>query len=476
MFRARVTRRQALALVGLGATGAFLAACGGAAPATQGAPTSAPGKPTEATKAAGTQPQAAEPAKAAAGETKLVYWTFMPTKPRFEDRPALFEEFGKPHSAVIEVDDVSDFDKKLPPAYAAGITPDLIDPTAPQPVQWAQQGFLVPVDDLVGQIGKDDFPPVALDFATWEGKVYGLPLLGYPHVMHYHSDWLQEEGLQVPTTHDELIMAAKKLTGTTKEGQPRAGISAYMGNAGHSAVFFQNFVGPNEGYTFDKEGKTVVDSPEVFQAMKAVNTLVPHFEPGYKNLVYDETRNLFAERKIAIEIDSTSMGVTIIRKMKTDPKIAETVKSTLIPWGPSSKKDRSGFNGIAYFAIGSKTKQLDLAKQFLSWFYSKPIFTRAFLSYDWGLIPERISVATDPEWLKKVPAPALAIIKAGSEAVKYATFPGQDWGPSPRANQVITHDTYRNLMFKIADAKSDDEIRGALQWAKQDIKQAIEQA
>jgi len=456
----------------------FLAACSGAPSAPSGGGSAAPTQAVGTTAAGATQAPAASAAPASAAATKLIYWTFMKTNPRFQARPVLFAEFGKQHNATIEVDDVdagNPENQKLAASFAAHVEPDILDPdSADRAVQWGQQGFLTPVDDLVAQIGKDDFPAVSINFATWKGKLYGIPLLGYPHVMHYRKDWLDQEGISPPETSDDLIAAAKKLNGTTKDGQQRFGVSIYFASV-HAPPFFQNFIGPNDGYTFDEKGGIAIDSEQVFQAMKTVNTLIPYGEPGYTNLSYSDTRNLYTEGKIAIEIDSTSMGVALVTGAKTHPEVTENTQSKLIPWGPSSKKDRSGFNGITYFAIGVQTKYADLVRQFMSWFYSKDVFTRAFLSYDWGLIPERISVATDPTWFSQVPKAAQSVIKAGTEAVKFDTFPGQDWGPSPAGNQLVASDTYRNLLIKVSQAKSDSEIKAALQWAKGDVKQATQQ-
>ena len=469
--------RRALLAGSISAAALTVAACSGSPATSGGGGSSAPTQPAAAAATGSTPAPAATAAPAQAGATKLIYWTFMPTKPRFQARPTLFAEFGKQNNATIEVDDVqagNPENQKLAASFAAHVEPDILDPdTSDRSVQWGQQGFLLPVDDLVNQIGKDDFPKVAITFATWQGKLYGIPLLGYPHAMHYRKDWLDEAGIKPPGTTDELITAAQKLTGTTA-GQQRFGISVYFASV-HAPPFFQNFIGPNEGYTFDEKGNIIIDSEQVFQAMKAVNTLIQYAEPGYTNLSYGDTRNLYTEGKIAIEIDSTSMGVALVSGEKQHPEVTNNTESQLIPWGPSSKKDRSGFNGITYFAIGAQTKYSDLVHKFMNWFYSTDVYTRAFLSYDWGLIPQRISVATDQKWFSQVPKPAQSVIKAGTEAVKYDTFPGEDWGPSPAGNQLVASDTYRNLLIKVSQAKSDSEIKAALQWAKNDVKQATQQ-
>jgi ABC-type glycerol-3-phosphate transport system substrate-binding protein len=477
-----VSRRVFLA--GSISTGlAVLAACSSAAPTSPTASSASPASPAASSASATTVAPTPTSAPAQVGSTapgavKLEYWTFMPTNPRFQARPTLFAEFGNQNNCTVEITDVTSgnpANQKMAAAAAAHLEPDLADMGN---VDWGKQGFIMPVNDVMNQLDSSDFSKVSVTFGTWQGKLYGIPFIGFPHVMHYRKDWFDQEGIKVPTTTDELIAAAKKLTGKTKDGQDRAGLSGYFAS-GHAPVEFQNFVGPNDGYTFDEQGKIVIDSDQVFQAMKAINQLIPTFEPGYTNEVYDNTRQMFIEGKIAIEIDSTSMGVTLVRKAAADPTIGDRVSSALIPWGPSSKHDRSGYSGVSWLNIGAQTKNADLARKSLLWFFSKETLLRAFAgpgAYDWGLIPPRISIATSLDYLSKVPTVALPVLQAGGQAVQYDTFPGQDWGPNPIGNTLLARDTYRSLLIKVGNAKSDDEIKAALQWAKQDIQQAMQQA
>src|SRR6476661_4461671 len=101
MLRGTLSRRRALRALGIGASGAFLVACGGAAAP---APTSAPAKAAEPAKDTGAAPKAAEPVKAAAGETTLVYWTFMATDQRFPARKEMFPRWGQPKKAAIQIE------------------------------------------------------------------------------------------------------------------------------------------------------------------------------------------------------------------------------------------------------------------------------------------------------------------------------------------------------------------------------------
>ncbi len=465
-FHSKLTRRSFLAGLGVVATLPVIAAC---APPT---PTPAPAKPAAEAPKPPTPAPAAKPA-ASKEEVTLVYWTFMPTDQRFPGRKTLFPQWGEKNNAKVQIEDLSagnPFNQKMAAAYAAKLLPDLLDPwDSNATISFAAQSFIAPVDDLIKELGKEDFFKTALDFGTYKGKLYGLPLIGWPHLMHYRKDWFAEEGIKPPTTWSELIDIVPKLHGKTKGGNQIAALSGFFKSI-HAPYMFQDYVGPNGGYTFNEKGDVVINSKEVAEAMQAIKNLSPYFQAGFTNNDYTETRTMFVEGKIAIETDSTSMANVIV---KTKPELGQKVTSVLLPWGPSSKRDRSGFNGISYFSMGAQTKYADQARSFLLWFYSKPIYTEAFKTYDWGLIPERRSVADSPEYRKAVPEQAQPIVEAGIKAAELSTFPAQDHGPNPIANKLLAEDVFRNLLQKVTEGK--EGIDSALKWAEGEIKRIVKE-
>jgi sorbitol/mannitol transport system substrate-binding protein len=72
------------------------------------------------------------------------------------------------------------------------------------------------MDDLIekyaDQYNLADIPEGAFSGATYEGKVYGIPLIGDSQVIAYRSDIFEENGLEVPTSYDEIIEVCKALT------------------------------------------------------------------------------------------------------------------------------------------------------------------------------------------------------------------------------------------------------------------------
>ncbi|HEY0752578.1 MAG TPA: sugar ABC transporter substrate-binding protein [Ktedonobacteraceae bacterium] len=84
-------------------------------------------------------------------------------------------------------------------------------------VSMVKAGQLEPLDDIIADV-KSDFLTADLTPYTVGGKVYGIKMISDPTFIYYRKSLFQKAGItQIPTTVDELITAAKKLTtGSTK--------------------------------------------------------------------------------------------------------------------------------------------------------------------------------------------------------------------------------------------------------------------
>jgi multiple sugar transport system substrate-binding protein len=78
-------------------------------------------------------------------------------------------------------------------------------------VAQVKAGQLEPLDDIIASV-KSDFLPADLTPFTVDGHVYAIKMISDPTFVYYRKSLFQKAGLQVPTTVDELIAAAKKLT------------------------------------------------------------------------------------------------------------------------------------------------------------------------------------------------------------------------------------------------------------------------
>src|SRR5690606_6201342 len=112
---------------------------------------------------------------------------------------------------------------------------------------FARSGYIQPLDDLIEEIGADDFVDGSL--TKVDGRIYDVPYtLGNYSVMWYRSDLLEAKGLQPPKTWEELEAAAETLT----EGANKGFIIPAGKNRANS-IFFAHMLWSAGGTFFDKD-------------------------------------------------------------------------------------------------------------------------------------------------------------------------------------------------------------------------------
>jgi multiple sugar transport system substrate-binding protein len=220
---ARLDRRRFVALAGLSALGAYVAACGAPpapTPAPAAAPTQAPAQaaapapttaaapaPTTAAAPAPTTAAAAPPAAAAAKARdkitlRLWHWdTFL-----IEPYQKVGAEFTKrnPHATIaVEETPANEYPQKVTASVAGGAPPDVVGVTVTRAdwVTFASKGQLTPLTPYIQKDKFDiqDFYELNLKQHTWKGTLFSLPYAWNTATWYYHTENLQKAGLPSPT-------------------------------------------------------------------------------------------------------------------------------------------------------------------------------------------------------------------------------------------------------------------------------------
>lgn len=127
---------------------------------------------------------------------------------------------------------------------------------------WAAAGFLAPLDDIapadVLADLKSDIAGFALGDMTYDGKLYGLPYYADTISFMYNKKILEDAGIAVPTTWDEVMAAAEKLKAGGMEHPIVYEFDQELPN------FFDAFVSQvygRGGDLFDAEHKAIFNDP-----------------------------------------------------------------------------------------------------------------------------------------------------------------------------------------------------------------------
>ena len=100
---------------------------------------------------------------------------------------------------------------------------------------WADRGILLPLDAYLDrhEVDVDDFVPAAMEQMGYEGQTYSMPIAVHDKRLLYNKSLLDEAGIDVPVTMDELGEAVRELTAQDEDGTiTRLGI----GNPSTSAL------------------------------------------------------------------------------------------------------------------------------------------------------------------------------------------------------------------------------------------------
>jgi multiple sugar transport system substrate-binding protein len=131
---------------------------------------------------------------------------------------------GAERGIWVEYNAVSNVDQRMLLATAGGDPPEvagLFDHAVPQ---FADQGALMPLDELVVEFGidLDAFKPICLEIGAYDGQLYALPSTPYTIALYYNRRLFREAGLdpdRPPETIAELTEFARRLTRRDNEGK-----------------------------------------------------------------------------------------------------------------------------------------------------------------------------------------------------------------------------------------------------------------
>ena len=172
--------------------------------------------------------------------------------------------------------------------------------------QYAGQGWISPVDDLVAETDPDylmldDFHPNVLsEQSMWEGKLYGLPFINAIHTLYYRTDIFDKHGLKPPETWEELRETAKAINeAESKNGV--YGVTYRWGNSTTNATLVPE-EGLNETFVVDEGGGLL--RTQVWRYPSRVECLQCHTAAGGYALGLAET----VGRELLNELPGIDLG------------------------------------------------------------------------------------------------------------------------------------------------------------------------
>jgi multiple sugar transport system substrate-binding protein len=213
-------------------------------------------------------------------------------------------------------------------------------------------GFLEDITDRVTAdpvLQWDDIGPFFRDFsATYQGRVYTIPLDGDFQMVYYRTDLLEQDGLEPPAMWDDYLAIAERYQGQdlNEDGEGDFGSCIAKVRSAQSywmawsvAGGFLQAQGTGEGSFFDLETMAPLVNNEAFGAALDIYKNTTQFGPPDElNLDVGDTRGMFTSGRCALSIDWGDIGTLAIDPATS--QVQDKVGAVILP-GTTQVLDRA---------------------------------------------------------------------------------------------------------------------------------------
>lgn len=442
-------RKLALLLAGVMLVGSVLSGCGGKE------------EPAATTTADGEL------------EGDITFWYSFTQGPRLETIQKAADEFMEENPKVnikIETFSWNDFYTKWTTGLASGNVPDMSTAQVGQVAEMINADALVPLNDLIDEIGRDKFNESALDECTLDGNNYAVPLYSHAMVMWIRKDLLKENNLEVPKTWDELYEAAKTLT---KDGV--YGLSFPCGSNDFQATNFLNFyVRSGGGSLLTDDLKANLTSDLAIDGinywLKVYNDCSPKDSINYDVL---DQATLYYQGKTAFDFNS---GFQIGGVETNSPDLLEDIDCYPIPTIDGSEQ-----KGITTtnqpMVIWKNSEHPEICAAFIKKLYEKDTYIEFLHAQPVGMLPAISGISDTEEYRDNETIQQFAHAEEVIDSqLPGGTAIGFEHGPSVQAgiltNQHVIEEMFQDIITNGTDVETaakaaEDQLNDLFEAAQQ---------
>lgn len=247
--------------------------------------------------------------------------------------------------------------QKLTTALASRTMPEVFKILPEELPDFVSRKFVSPVDDLIDEIGRDDF--VDGSIPVLEGQAYGIPYtVANFGQLYYRKDLLDAKGLSVPTTWDELRETAKALT----EGGTYGFVMA-AGKNRLTDLLLTQLMWSAGGTFFDENLNVTFNNPGTIKALEFMKEMAQYSPPGISAYSYGDMINSYMTGAVAMDIYFPRL---IANVAANTPDIFEKTAVAAMPVGPSGLAVRNvSADSYSLASAEAGAKNIDAAKKFL---------------------------------------------------------------------------------------------------------------
>lgn len=294
-----------------------------------------------------------------------------------------------------------DYTTRLASGLVSSKGPDVFEDQLTASMVQAHQ--VVALDDVIGS-AKSDFHAADLALGTFEGKLYGIPMIEDMQMLYYRKSLLSKAGVKPPTTWDDLMSATKELSSSKIKGLyagQKQGVDVFGGPALWSV-----------GLTYVTPGHTCgFDDPGAATALANLRKLAK--TDGFLQTASTDWSDpsVLLNEQAAMQWTGLWNMPQFLAKFKDDVGV--------LPFPAMSSRGKPSVPIGDYLAmVNAKSKNIEAAKAFVKWLWIDHTAYQLEWAQSYGYhLPVRDAVTTKATKLKTgTPAAAVALSKRYAHA------------------------------------------------------------
>lgn len=206
-------------------------------------------------------------------KTELIFWTRM--NDTFEDEIAAFEALH-PDVKINRVGIGSSYDDLVTKYIAASVADELphvglLSQRYGIP-QLYDAGVLAPISDFMSEEEQNDVMEAYWGRYSYKGVRVALPFQSSMPVLYVNTDLFEQQGVEIPTTWEEVQEAATKMT---LDIDGNGSIDVYGFNMPEDAPWYlYGLVKADGGTIVNEDGTVTVNTPEMLDVLSDIQKMV----------------------------------------------------------------------------------------------------------------------------------------------------------------------------------------------------------
>ena len=402
------------------------------------------------------------PAFAADEEINVVMFG-MPYTKGLQKLAGDFEE-ATGSKANIDVIGQDVFENRITLSFTGGSGDiDVVHTPVIQVQRWVAADWLKPITAEVDAMAvKSDIMAGPLDAYVINGEQWAVPYMAATGLMTYRKDILEEAGVEVPETWEDMLSVAAKIhtdetAAIAMRAVPGQGFNMFifpMVMRAYGGKFFEDYTAGNL--------TPAINSPETLEALNVYMKLLNEYGPqGAGNFNFAEVNAAAQNGQITFALEGTGVVAQIVDPEKS--KFADKTGIALPPGGPAGRSPAIAVHGLG---IPASAKNPDLSAKFIEWAVSTETMTKIALSESFSNFTTG-PVAENPEVIDKYSKVHPDFLTMQADALNLAIGHYRpllpDW---PALGQAIGE----NINAALNGLVSPEE---ALEGAEQDMKDIL---